>query len=474
MRLCDSATLRLTPNKMKHTLIILAAAIMLLQSCGIYNKYKRPDVNTTGLYRDTQNDLDTLAASDTTTLGSLPWREVFTDPKLQALIDTALVNNTDLLTASLSVKQAEAMLTSAKLAYLPSFVFAPSGTLSSWDHQKASQIYSLPIQASWTIDLFGSLTNAKRAQQAALVQTRDYKRAVRTGIINGVANCYYTLLMLDRQMDITRQTEALTRETWEKMQDMKQLYGYTEASVLSAKANYLSVQASIPEIERQIREVENSLSLLLAQAPQHIDRSTLEEQSLPANLSTGIGIQLLQNRPDVHAKEMALANCFYNVNKARAAFYPNITITGSAAWTNSSGMGIVNPGKLLANAVGSLVQPIFQRGQLVAGLKVAKAQQEQAYLAWQQSILNAGSEVSNALKQYETSARLSEIEAERIATLTANVEAVNELMTNGATYLEVITAQQALLSSQLTKVADDFNKMQAVVNLYYALGGGSQ
>ena len=255
---------------------------------------------------------------------------------------------------------------------------------------------------------------------------------------------------------------------------MKQLYGYTEASVLSAKANYLSVQASIPEIERQIREVENSLSLLLAQAPQHIDRSTFEEQSLPTNLSTGVGIQLLQNRPDVHAKEMALANCFYNVNKARAAFYPNITITGSAAWTNSSGMGIVNPGKLLANAVGSLVQPIFQRGQLVAGLKVAKAQQEQAYLAWQQSILNAGSEVSNALKQYETSARLSEIESERIATLAANVDAVNELMTNGATYLEVITAQQALLSSQLTKVADDFNKMQAVVNLYYALGGGSQ
>lgn len=457
---------------MKYTLLyIVIAGALLLNSCGIYTKYKRPEVNANGLYRDTQSNLDTLAVSDTNNFGTTPWREVFTDPKLQTLIDSALTNNSDLLTASLSVKQAEAMLTSAKLAYLPNFVFAPTGTLSSWDHSKATQTYSLPIQASWTIDLFGSLTNARLAQKAALLQMNDYQRAVKTGIISGVANCYYTLLMLDKQLEITKSTEALTRETWEKMQDMKQFYGYTEASVLSAKANYLAVQASIPEIERQIREVENSLSLLLTQAPQHIERGTFEQQSLPSNLSAGVSIQLLQNRPDVHAKEMALANCFYNVNKARAAFYPNITITGSAAWTNSSGMGIVNPGKLLASAVGSLTQPIFMRGQLVAGLKVAKAQQEQAYIAWQQSILNAGSEVSNALKLYETSARLSELEAERSATLAANVQAVEELMTNGATYLEVITAQQALLSSQLQKVADDFNKMQAVVNLYYALGG---
>ena len=457
---------------MKKYLFIVLCSALLLQSCGIYNKYKRPDVNTTGLYRDTRSDLDTLVSRDTTSLGSTPWREVFTDPQLQALIDTALANNSDLLTAALSVKQAESMLSVAKLAYVPSFVFAPSGSLSSWDHNKAVQTYSLPIQASWTIDLFGSLTNAKRAQQAVLIQSRDYQRAVKTSIISNVANCYYTLLMLDRQLEITRQTESLTRETWLKMQDMKELYGYTEASVLSAKANYLSVQASIPEIERQIREVENSLSLLLAQAPQHINRSTFDEQCLPSNLSTGVGIQLLRNRPDVHAKEMALANCFYNVNRARAAFYPNITVSGSLAWTNSSGAGVVNPGKMLAQAVASLVQPIFQHGQLVASLKVAKADQEKAYLAWQQSILNAGSEVSNALKHFETYACLSEIEAERTAALQANVEAVELLMTNGATYLEVITAQQALLSSQLTKVGDDFNKMQAVVNLYYALGGG--
>lgn len=457
---------------MKKSIYLIMSCTLLLSSCGIYNKYKRPEVNTQGLYRDVTSDQDTLVAADTTTLGSTPWREVFTDPKLQALIDSALANNSDLLTAALSVKQAEDMLTVAKLAYVPSFVFSPSGTLSSWDGAKTTKTYSLPIQGSWTIDLFGNLLNAKRAQQMTLIQTRDYQRAVRTSIISNVANCYYTLLMLDEQLKITKETEALTEQTWKTMQDMKEYYGYKETSVLSAKANYLSVKASIPEIERQIRETENSLSLLLAQAPTHIDRGTFEGQSLPEDLRAGVGIQVLANRPDVHAKEMALANCFYNVNKARSAFYPNITITGTAAWTNSSGMGIVNPGKMLLNAVGSLVQPIFQHGQLVAGLKVAKAQQEQAYIAWQQSILNAGSEVSNALKLYETSSKLSEIEAERVKTLQANVDAVNDLMANGATYLEVITAQQSLLASKLQKVVDDFNKMQAVVNLYYALGGG--
>ena len=457
---------------MKKSIYIIMSCALLLSSCGIYNKYERPEVNTKGLYRDTKSETDTLVSADTITLGSTPWKQVFTDPKLQTLIDSALANNTDMLTAALSVKQAQDMLMVAKLAYVPSFVFAPNGSLSSWDGAKTTKTYSLPVQASWTVDLFGNLLNAKRAQQMTLIQTRDYQRAVRTSIISNVANCYYTLLMLDEQLRITKETETLTKETWETMQEMKQYYGYNEASVLSAKANYLSVQASIPEIERQIRETENSLSLLLAQAPTHIDRGTFAAQSLPENLRTGVGIQVLANRPDVHAKEMALANCFYNVNKARSAFYPSINITGSAAWTNSSGRGIVNPGKMLLNAVGSLTQPIFQHGQLVAGLKVAKAQEEQAYLAWQQSILNAGSEVSNALKLYETSSKLSEIEAERTQTLQSNVEAVTALMANGSTYLEVITAQQALLASKLQKVADDFNKMQAVVNLYYALGGG--
>lgn len=463
---------------MKKYIYIIMCGGLLFASCksykGLYQKYERPDVDTKGLIRDAISDSDTLVVNDTVTLGTTPWRDVFTDPKLQALIDTALNNNTDLLTAALSVRQVESTLQMAKLAFVPSFVFAPTGTLSSWDGAKISKTYSLPIKASWNVDLFGSLTNAKRAQQVALIQAKDYQRAVTTSIISGVANCYYTLLMLDEQMRITKETEILARETWEKMKDMKEYNGYNEASVLSAKANYLSVQASVPELERQIREVENSLSLLMSSAPQHIDRGTFANQALPADLRTGVGIQLLANRPDVHAKEMALAQCFYNVNRARAAFYPSITITASAAWTNSGGMGIVNPGKLLANAIGSLTQPIFMNGKLQSDLRVAKAEQEKAFLAWQQSIFNAGSEVSNALKQYETAAKCSELEAERSITLAKNVEIAQQYMTMGGTYLEVISAQQGLLASQLAKVADDFDKMQAVVNLYYALGGGQK
>ena len=454
---------------MRKTIYIALACTLMLSSCGTYKKYHRPEVNTEGIYRD-------VTTTDTTTLGSTPWREVFTDPLLQALIDKALNNNVDLLTAALSVKQAKDMLTVAKLAFVPGFVFAPNGTISSWDKGKASQVYSLPVEASWTVDLFGSLLNAKRGQQAVLIQAQDYQRAVRSSIISGVANCYYTLLMLDKQLEITLGTEKLTQQTYDMMlQQKKYSVGVDESAVQSARANNLAVQASIPELKRQIRETENALSLLLAEAPQAIQRGKLEAQSLPEKLSTGVGIQVLGNRPDVHAKEMALAKCFYDVNRARSSFYPSITITGRAAWTNSGGMGIVNPGKLLATAVGSLVQPIFQHGQLVAQLRVAKSQQEAAYLAWQQSVLNAGSEVSNALALYETSEKRSQLEAEPVAALESNVDVAQKLFKTSANYnyLNVISAQSSLLQAQLSKVADDFKKMQAVVNLYYALGGGS-
>ena len=462
---------------MKRIVYLTLTATLCLSSCGIYNKYERPEnVNTKGLYRDTATVNGTLASSDTTTLGSTPWREVFTDPCLQALIDSALANNTDLRSAALSVEQAKAMLTSARLAYLPSFTFSPTGTLSSWNKEKASQIYSLPIAASWQLDLFGSLTNAKRAQQMAYLQSQDYQRAVQSGIVSSVANLYYSILMLDKQLEITKEMEILTKQTYDLMVKQKALAATDESAVMSAKANYYSVLASIPEIERQIREAENSLSLLLCEAPQTIKRGKLEDQQLPDKFSVGIPVQVLSNRPDVHANEMALAQCFYNVNKARSAFYPNISITGSAAWTNNSGAGIVNPGKLLASAVGSLVQPIFMKGQLVAQLKVAKAQQEQAFLTWQQSVLKAGSEVSNALVLYQSSAKRSSYEAVQIESLQRNVDVAEKMfkMSQNGNYLNVITAQQSLLQAQLSKVADDFNKMQAVVNLYNALGGGDK
>ena len=458
----------------KNKIIALASVAVLLNSCGLYNKYERPDVNTQGLVRDVVADNDTLAVTDTASFGNLPWRSVFTDPQLQQHIEYALAHNTNLLNAALNVKMVEAQLISAKLAFVPAFSFTPQGTIASWDGGKASQTYSLPVNASWSIDLFGNVLSIKRSAQMDLLATKDYQLVVKTNLIAGVANSYYTLLMLDKPLEVVNDMERLTKETWETMKFLKDnKVGYRSTSVQSAEANYYSVQAQKADLKRQIREVENSLSLLLGQQAQAISRGKLDEQSLPTNFSTGIALQMLNNRPDVHYAEMSLAQCFYNVENARSKFYPSITISGSGAFTNSSGMGIVNPGKWLLSAVGSLVQPIFQNGRLIAGLKVAKAQQEQAYNTWQQAVLSAGSEVSNALVLYNTSEEKSNIEAKQIEVLKKNVEDTKNLMaSSGSTYLEVITAQQSLLNVELSKIVDDFNKMQAVVNLYYALGGG--
>ena len=355
----------------KNKIIALASVAVLLNSCGLYNKYERPDVNTQGLVRDVVADNDTLAVTDTASFGNLPWRSVFTDPQLQQHIEYALAHNTNLLNAALNVKMVEAQLISAKLAFVPAFSFTPQGTIASWDGGKASQTYSLPVNASWSIDLFGNLLSLKRSAQMSLLATKDYQLVVKTKLIAGVANSYYTLLMLDKQLEVVNDMERLTKETWETMKFLKDnKVGYRSTSVQSAEANYYSVQAQKADLKRQIREVENSLSLLLGQQAQAISRGKLDEQSLPTNFSTGIALQMLNNRPDVHYAEMSLAQCFYNVENARSKFYPSITISGSGAFTNSSGMGIVNPGKWLLSAVGSLVQPIFQNGRLIAGLKV--------------------------------------------------------------------------------------------------------
>ena len=456
-----------------NKIFLFASASLLMTSCGLYNKYERPEVNAKGIVRDVQSTTDTLAVADTASFGNLPWREVFTDPQLQSLIETGLQNNTNLLNAALNVKMVEDQLMIAKLAFVPGFTFSPQGTVASWDGNKATKTYSLPVTASWSVDLFGNLLNVKRSAQMALLATKDYQQVVQTKVVSNIANMYYTLLMLDKQLQVVNDMTKLVEETWNIMKIQKELGRVKETSVQSAEANLYSVQAQAADLKRQIRETENSLSLLLGQQAQTIKRGTFEGQSLPSKFSTGIGLQLLNNRPDVHYAEMSLAQCFYDVNSARSKFYPNITISGTGAFTNSGGGGIVNPGKWLLSAVGSLTQPIFAHGQIVAGLKVAKAKQEQAYNTWQNAVLSAGSEVSNALVLYNSSDEKSKLEAKQVESLKKNVEYNKMLFNDGsATYLEIITAQQSLLNAELSKVADDFYKMQAVVNLYYALGGG--
>ena len=449
------------------------AAALTMTSCGLYNKYERPEVNTQGLVRDPLSLTDTLAVTDTTSFGNLPWRSVFTDPQLQTLIQQGLDKNVDLLNAALNVKMIEAQLACAKLAFLPSVAFTPQGTLSSFDGSKTTKSYQLPISASWNVDLFGNILSLKRGAQMQLLQAKDYQLAVKTNIITGVANLYYTLLMLDRQLEILTDMEGLTKETWDMMA-LQMKYGRARStSVQSAEASYYSVQSQITDMKRQIREVENSLSLLLCQPGQAISRGKLYEQSLPTEFSTGIALQMLNNRPDVHAAEMSLAACYHNVQTARSRFYPSINITGSGIFTNNN--GTVNPGKWLLSAIGSLTQPIFANGQLVAGLKVAKAQQEQAFNNWQNAIYKAGNEVSNALVSYNSYDERSRLEQKQTELYRQNVEDTRQLYkSSGTSYLEVISAQANLLNAEITKVSDDFYKMQAVVSLYSALGGGRE
>ena len=436
---------------MKKQILYMVCATALLSSCHIYKSYDRPeDITASGLYRDPAADNDTLA-SDTTNFGNLPWREVFTDPQLQSLIEQGLKQNTDLLSAALNVKAAEASLMSARLAYAPSIGLSPQGTISSFDKNAATKTYSLPVTASWQVDLFGQLLNSKRNAQVTLKQTKAYRQAVQTQVIANIANMYYTLLMLDRQLEITQAT----------------------AEVL--KRNAETVVASIPDIEQSIRETENALSTFLGEAPHAIKRGVLEAQALPEELSAGIPLQLLSNRPDVKAAEMSLASCYYNTNSARAAFYPQITLSGSAGWTNSAGSAIINPGKLLASAIGSLTQPLFYRGTNIARLKAAKAQEEQAKLSFQQTLYNAGSEVSNALSLYQNTSKKAESRQMQVESAKKASEDTKELFNLGtSTYLEVLSAQQSYLSAQISQVSDCFDKMQAVVSLYQALGGGRE
>lgn len=450
-------------------LILFSTAAALLSSCGIYTKYKPTETVPDNLYGET------FTTEDTTSLGSVDWHELFTDPHLQAYIEQGLSNNTDYLSAQLRIKEAEATLLSSKLAYLPSFALAPQGTVSSFDGGKAAQTYSLPVTASWEVDIFGKMRNNKRQAQALYAQSLDYKQAVRTQLIAGIANTYYTLLMLDDQLLLSQETAKAWEETVRSTRALMNAGKADEAAVAQMEAACYEVQASVLDLKEQINQAENSLALLLAETPRSYERGTLADMKMPDELSTGVPMQLLANRPDVRMAERSLEAAFYATNAARSAFYPSITLSGSAGWTNSAGAMIVNPGKFLASAVGSLTQPLFARGQLLGQLKISKAQQEEASLAFQQTLLNAGSEVNDALTAWQTSRDKSLLLDRQVASLQKAVKSTSLLMEHGTTtYLEVLTAKQNLLMAQLTQTANRFSEIQSVITLYCALGGGKE
>lgn len=454
-------------HTIRNTIIIILTST--LSSCHIYRAYQRPESVTVSdsLYRQP------VASADTASLASLSWKELFTDPLLQQLIETGLANNTDLNIARLKVKEAEALLMTSRLSYLPSISLTPQGTLSSIEGSKPSKTYDLAVSADWEIDLFGKLLNAKRGAQAALEQSEAYRQAVQTQLVATIANSYYTLLMLDRQLAITCSTADTWTESVRTMKALKRAGQATEMAVAQTEASKLSVDASVVSLKRQINEMENSLSTLLGLSPQEIMRSTLEDQEFPDSLSTGVPLQLLSRRPDVRQCEAQLATAYYATNSARSAFYPSITLSGSAGWTNAAGAAISNPGQWLLSAVGSLVQPIFNRGKNIANLKIAKAQQEEALLTFQQSLLDAGAEVNNALVQWQSARERITLDERQTISLRSALRSSELLMQHSSqNYLEVLTARQSLLQAELNVASDQFDEIQGVINLYHALGGG--
>ena len=439
-----------------------------LSGCHIYRTYERPELSgVDSLYRVPAMTEDTMSLAD------FSWKELFTDTVLQQLIEKGIANNTDLNIARLKVREAEALLTSSKLAYLPSVSLTPQGTIKSIEGNSPTKTYNLAASADWELDIFGRLTNAKREAKAVLEQSQAYKQTVQTQLIATIANSYYTLLMLDKQLDISRRTAEIWAENLRVMKALKKAGQTTEMAVAQIEASKLSVDASLLSLEQQITEVENSLSSLLGVVPQRIDRSTLDMQSFPDTLSVGVPLQLLQRRPDVRQSEAALAEAFYTTNRAYSAFYPAITLSGSAGWTNAAGAIISNPGEWLFSAVGALVQPLFNRGQNIANLKVAKARQEEALLTFRQTLLNAGTEVNDALLQWQVARRRLDLDRQQIISLQSAVRSSELLMRHSSqNYLEVLTARQTLLDAELSAVSDRFEEIQGVINLYHALGGG--
>lgn len=450
-------------------IILTITATALLSSCGIYKKYERPqDINTQGLYQS-------ATTGDSLGMAALSWRQVFKDPALQALIERGLEQNTDLKSAQLQIEQSEASLKAAKWAYYPSLAFAPTGTLAGVDWGKASQTYTLPVSTSWQLDVFGSLTNAKRRTQMQVMNSEAYKQAVHAQIVAAIANYYYSLSMLDEQIKISEQTEALWRENVATTKALMQAGQSNMAAVSQTEANYYSICTQIADLKEQKESLEYSFAALLGDTPQRYEIGSLNAWSTPDHLSAGIPATVLAHRPDVKMAEAQLAAAYYATNEARSAFYPALSLSGALGWTNSLGNIVVNPGKSIWNAAASLVQPIFQNGKLRANYKISKASQEQAKLTFQQTLLDAGAEVNASLSKLQTASQKAHLYQKQINALETAVKSTQALMAHSSTnYLQVLTAQQSLLSAQMSEINNRFSEIQATIELYQALGGGCE
>ena len=461
---------------MKTTIKIIAICVAALSLVGcdtiksLHSKYQSQATIPADVFGS-----NVKVTADTTVMTEMSWREFFSDPLLQRLIDTALVRNTDMNSARIAIQQSEASLAAAKQAFFPSVYFAPSGSISSFGGSSPSKTYNLPLQVNWDIDAFGSIKSKKRKSEAVLKQAQIAEQAVRANIIEAVAQQYSTLLLLDQQLEILLATDSLWNISLETQKILWENGKSYSTAVNQMESSYLGVKTSIVDTRRNIRQVENAICRLLAITPQPIERSRLGLYPLPRRFNTGISGQMLLNRPDIKLADLAMEEAFYDTQTARAAFFPNISLQGLAGWTNSAGSAVVNPGKILLNAVASLTQPIYAQGKLKANLKINKLNQEDLINDYVQTVIDAGSEVNEALADCLAAVEKHGYYHRQVAVLKEAYKGTHELMDNGkASYLEVLTAQESLLSAQLNEATNMYNGAMGIIALYIALGGATK
>lgn len=460
-----------------RTINILKVALTaaLLSSCSLYKNYQRPaDISTDGIYGDAQS-------GDEKGLGDIQWREIFTDPQLQALIEKGLANNTDMRNADLKIQEVQYALKCAKLAYFPNIYFNPSGTVSRpWDpynrnDYSTSTTYSLPATMSWQIGSLGSLRNSKKKAEVNVEQLKNAKQAVQAALVANIASMYYTLSSLDEQLELTQ----ITRDNWGKYLDMEKKLmqaGQADlAAVSSIEATYYSICTSVVALEDNIKLVENSLGTILGETAGHISRGALTTFQTPAILETGAPISILSRRPDVKAAELELASAFYEKNIAASQFYPSLNISSTGQFTNALGGGAINPGIMIGNVVANLSQPIFSNGRIRAQYKISKAEIEVATNNFKQAVIAAGNEVNTAMVELKGAEDQKELIAKQVEALEKALDATKKLYAlSSANYLNVITAQNSLLSAQMSQIKNRMDAINSTIDLYQALGGGAE
>ncbi len=462
--------MRLHKNHRLYIYTLFFAAAVFLSSCHTLEPFSETGLKAEDkLYRD----LDT---SDSTTIADIPWKNIFADANLQALIDEALANSPDLKIAEQRINKAKASLVQSQLNLLPSLELNGDAIYknSNSDGTGANKTFQLYGYSSWEVDIWGKLRSTRRASFDSYLQSQAYKRAVQTQLIANVAGYYYTLLAYDAQLKITEQTLKNREAQVETMKELKDADVITGADLVQSQASRYSAEVSIPDIKQNIYKTENALSVLIGRLPGDIKRSTLEEQQVIMELKTGVPAQMLSNRPDVKQAEYQLRYYYEMTNVARSYFYPSLNITAYGGLTETDLSKLLDAKTLFWNLTGGLTQPLFNKGVNMQRLKTAQANKEEYLISYKQTLLEAGTEVANALHDYNTATDKLTIRSNQIGYLEKAVDYTMELLkySSATNYTDVLTTENNLLAGQLGLVSDKLQQLQAVVNLYHSLGGG--